>query len=63
MKAFEKLLHIIAKRIVTIWMHPDIIFKNLPLYKVFEENKKVLYGVVDKVDILFLFIYFITTIV
>ncbi|XP_073951336.1 cytochrome P450 4C1-like isoform X2 [Choristoneura fumiferana] len=48
MKAFEKVSHLIARRIVSIWMHPDVIYKSLPIYKVFKENRRVLYNFVDK---------------
>ncbi|XP_073951334.1 cytochrome P450 4C1-like isoform X2 [Choristoneura fumiferana] len=48
MKAFEKLSHLIARRIVTVWMHPDVIYKNLPIYKEFTKNRRLLFDFVDK---------------
>ncbi|KAI8428766.1 hypothetical protein MSG28_007447, partial [Choristoneura fumiferana] len=48
MKAFEKVSHLVARRIVTVWMHPDVIYKNLPIYKEFKESRRVLFDFVDK---------------
>lgn len=48
-KAFESILQIIAQRVVTVWMHPDFIYNKLPIYKLFEENRTMLYDFVDKV--------------
>uniref|UniRef100_A0A0K8TUL8 Cytochrome p450 n=1 Tax=Epiphyas postvittana TaxID=65032 RepID=A0A0K8TUL8_EPIPO len=48
LRAFEMLSQMIARRICTPWMHPDVIYKNLPIYKTFEENRSVLFDFVDK---------------
>ncbi|XP_048003987.1 cytochrome P450 4C1-like [Leguminivora glycinivorella] len=49
LQAIDEGTHMVAKRALQPWLHPDVVYKNLPVYKQFQKHLEGAYAFLDKV--------------